>query len=244
MKLKRVIEKLRPSVVSDKVKTLEAQYEKSSFSQSGEDLIVKYVFDCLGMQKPSYLDIGAHHPYYLSNTALFYRNGSRGINVEPDPELFKEFLAHRKDDINLNIGIGNKNDEMDFYIISSPTLNTFSKEEALKYSCEGDYSIQRIEKIKVRTLGNILDEFCGGTFPQFLSIDAEGVDELIVKQIDFAQNFPIIICIETISFSTSGNGKKNISLIDYIGAQGYLPYADTNINTIFVKRDFWQKQTS
>ena len=130
---------------------------------------------------------------------------------------------------------------MDFYIISSPTLNTFSKEEAEKYSLEGDYTITGTQKINVRTLENVLSEFSNGVFPQFLSIDAEGVDEIIIRELDFDKNFPIVICIETISFSTSGNGIKNKVLIDYIVNSGYLIYADTNINTIFVRKEFWQK---
>jgi len=217
------------------------KFQKISFSQSGEDLIVKYIFDNLGISKPSYLDVGAHDPFYISNTALFYQNGSVGINIEPDPTLFEAFVKERKNDQNLNIGISNKEDVLDFYVISSPTLNTFSKEEADNYKNEGNYKIERVEKIKVKTLSNVLDEFCDGIFPQFLSIDAEGVDELIIKEIDFEKNFPIVICIETISFSTSGNGSKNTNLIQFIEQNGYLLYADTNINSIFVRESYWKR---
>ena len=185
------------------------QFRKASYSQSGEDLIVKFVFDCLGISKPSYLDVGAHHPHYISNTALFYENGSRGINIEPDPSLFNEFLLHRKDDINLNVGISNINEELDFYVISTPTLNTFSEEEAEKYSEQGDYNIIRTEKIEVKTLDFILNKYANNVFPQFLSIDAEGVDELIIKAINFENSYPIVICIETITFSNTGIGEAS-----------------------------------
>lgn len=214
---------------------------KKSFSQTGEDLIVKSIFDNIGIKKPGYIDIGAHNPFYLSNTALFYENGSRGINIEPDPFLFKEFPVHRKEDKNLNVGVSNCEDELDFYIISSPTLNTFSKEEADKYSKEGNYSVQSIKKVKVTTLDNILKTNNNGVFPEFLNIDAEGVDEIILKEIDYEKNFPIVICVETISFSTSGNGIKNGSLIKFLEDKGYLVFADTYINTIFVRENVWRK---
>ena len=217
------------------------KFKKISFSQCGEDLIVKYIFDALGIAKPTYIDIGAHHPYFISNTALFYKNGSIGINIEPDPTLFKEFIKFRKNDINLNIGISDDNCELDFYIISSPTLNTFSKDEAAKYSLEGNYVIKSIEKIKVEALKDVLNDFSNGIFPQFLSLDAEGVDEIIIRELDFENNYPIVICIETISFSTSGNGIKNLRLIDYIERMGYMVYADTHINTIFVRKENWKK---
>ena len=220
---------------------LKKKFRKTSYSQCGEDLIVKHIFDNIGNKKPSYLDIGAHHPYYLSNTALFYENGSRGINIEPDPNLFINFTKYRKNDKNLNIGVSNQENELEFYIISNPTLNTFSKEEAENYSSEGNYRIERIEKIKVNTLQSILNDIPGHKFPDFLSVDAEGVDEIIIKDVDFNNNFPIVICIETISFSSSGKGKKSDSIINYISSNGYLLYADTNINTIFVRKDVWEK---
>ena len=47
----------------------------SSFSQCGEDLIVNYIFNLRGISLPSYLDIGANHPYFISNTALFHKKG-------------------------------------------------------------------------------------------------------------------------------------------------------------------------
>lgn len=214
---------------------------KESYSQCGEDIIVKFIFDHLGINNPSYIDIGAHHPFYLSNTALFYNLGSRGINIEPDPTLFAEFLTARKEDINLNIGVGLLPGKQDFYIISSPTLNTFSEKEAENYSKEGDYKIINIESIEVQTLKNILNKYFLGFFPKFLSIDAEGIDEILIKEIDFDSNYPLVICIETISFSTSGNGVKNLNIINYIEENGYLLYADTHINSIFVRKDIWHK---
>lgn len=237
-----LLKKIRNKLIKRLLSSDDGKYKKISFSQSGEDLIVKFIFDCLGIQNPTYIDIGAHHPYFISNTALFYNNGCRGINIEPDPTLFKAFLKYRKEDKNLNIGVSDSNSELDFYIISSPTLNTFSKDEAEKYAQEGNFEIKSIEKIRVKKLGNILDECSNGLFPQFLSIDAEGVDEIIIKEIDFENNYPIVICIETISFSTSGNGIKNTKLIEYINSKGYLLYADTNINTIFVRKSLWRKE--
>jgi len=46
-------------------------YWSKSYCQSGEDLILSLAFYSLGISRPTYLDIGAHHPEYLSNSALF-----------------------------------------------------------------------------------------------------------------------------------------------------------------------------
>jgi FkbM family methyltransferase len=220
---------------------LKKKFNKISFSQSGEDLIVQFIFNELSISNPSYLDIGAHHPYYLNNTAIFYQRGCRGINIEPDPILFNSFPVERPYDININVGISDKEGDLDFYIMNVPTLNTFSKIEAEKYSSEGNFYIKEIKKLKVDTVSNLINQFNNGLFPDFLTIDAEGVDELVLKSIDFERNKPIVICVETISFSSKGKGVKNISTIEFLKSKGYMHYADTNINSIFVSIDKWER---
>jgi len=217
------------------------KYKQVSYSQSGEDRIIKHLLDGLEIRNFTYLDIGAHHPFYINNTALFYENGIRGINIEPDPVLFKEFTKHRKQDINLNIGIAETPGEFDFYVISVPTLNTFSKAEAETYQLQGNYTIQDVIKVKADTIENVVKTHCNSKFPEFLTIDAEGIDELILKSIDFKNNAPLVVCIETITFSTKGRGVKNMEIISLMESNGYLNFADTNINTIFVKRDVWER---
>jgi len=213
-------------------------FAKISYSQCGEDLIIKFIFDCLGIEKPSYIDIGAHDPEYLNNTNIFYLNGSRGINIEPDPYCYQRIQDERNLDINLNIGMADIVSEMDFYFMSTSTLNTFSKSEADKYADLG-HPIISVRKIKVDTLPNIIHKYCNGRFPDFLSLDVEGMDEIILKSINYDKNSPIVICVETISFSENGNGIKNRTIIEFLESKGYLVYADTYINTIFVKKDKW-----
>lgn len=212
---------------------------KKSYSQMGEDLIIKHIFDNRGIKKPSYMDIGAYDPAYINNTKIFYDNGSRGINIEPNTELYNKFVRNRKKDINLNIGISDSTGKLDFYILSIPTLSTFSKEEAERMIQEEKLSIKKIQRIPVVTIKDIVNKHCHEKFPDFLSIDAEGVDEKIIHSIDF-KNGPKVICIETITYSTTGKGEKNRRIIEFLQNNGYIVFADTNINTIFVKKDFWE----
>lgn len=216
-------------------------FSRISYSQCGEDLIVRYIFNTLGISKPSYIDVGAHHPYYLNNTALFYENGSRGINIEPDITLVEAFYKTRKRDINLNIGIGKEGGYLDFYNMNVATLNTFSKEEAEKFQKEGNYYIKEIRKVPVENFKGILEKYNNNEYPDFLTIDAEGIDEEIIKSIDYEIDPPIVICIETISFSEKGQGVKDRDIISFLESKGYITYADTYINTIFVRKDKWVK---
>lgn len=217
------------------------KYKKCSYSQSGEDLIIDFIFNGLKIEKPSYLDIGAYHPYHYSNTAFFYKKGGRGINIEPNKKNFDLFLKYRKKDINLNLGIAKQEGVLNFYHMSVPTLNTFSETEAYRLEKEFNYKILNIEKIKVKTIEQVINSYWYGKFPDFLSLDVEGGDEDIIKSINY-DNGPIVICVETILFSDSGKGIKNMSMIDFLKSKGYLVYGDTYINTIFVKKDKWIKR--
>lgn len=214
---------------------------KKSYSQSGEDLIVQFIFDRLKIKNPSYIDIGAHHPYLISNTAIFYLNGSKGINIEPDKRLFSEFIKERKNDINLNIGISNETGMLEYFIMNEKSLNTFSKDDALQAQKEGK-SIVNSVMIMTDTLNNIIKQYCNNEFPNFLSIDVEGFDEDILRSIDFENNFPLVICVETISYSEKGLGEKNHSIIQLLIKNEYILYADTYINSIFVKKEIWENQ--
>ena len=60
----------------------------------------------MDIERPSFMDVGANHPFFLSNTALFYRNGSHGINIEPNPILFRRIAQVRTEDTNIMAGIG------------------------------------------------------------------------------------------------------------------------------------------
>jgi hypothetical protein len=65
------------------------------YSQFGEDLILSHLFYQLDIKKPTYLDIGANEPRYISNTYFFYLKGSRGVLIEPNPFLYKKLKSMR-----------------------------------------------------------------------------------------------------------------------------------------------------
>lgn len=210
------------------------KFRRSSYSQSGEDLIIKNIFGERGIAKPTYIDIGAHDPHYLNNTALFYYSGCSGINIEPDPELFKRFLRSRKRDTNLNIGIAEKAGRLDLHIMSSPTLNTFSEKEAKSYVRKG-YHIIGKKKIKVANINSIIKKYCKGIAPSLLTVDIEGLDYDVLKTVNYSVFSPEVVCVETIGFTTDGSGKKDNRISNLLQKNGYSIYADTKINTIFAK---------
>ena len=214
--------------------------QKVSYSQCGEDLVVDFLLTwVLKIEKPTYLDIGAHHPWSLNNTMLFYKRGLTGINIEPDPVLFQDFIKYRKRDININKGIGfNKNSEVaDFYIMSYKALNTFSKEEAEKIDREGNVKIETIKQVEIININELLLKHYSNKPLDFLSIDVEGLDLDILKSIEFEKYKINIICVETVEYLKANDTKKKNSIKEFLFSKGYSAYADTSINTIFVRKE-------
>lgn len=217
--------------------------EKKSYSQCGEDIIIEFVLNRFGISKPTYLDIGAHHPTYLNNTFLFYKKGCKGVNIEPDPYLFREFVKERSQDVNLNLGIGFNGDipqKADFYIMNERVFNTFSKEEATRIHETTQYKIKEVVAVDIVSVNKILNDYFKDNKPDIVSIDVEGWDLPIVKSMDLSQFKKTIFCVETINFTEDNNEQKQQDIIDHFLANGFFLYADTYINSIFVKKGSWQ----
>jgi FkbM family methyltransferase len=213
-------------------------YGWRSYSQCGEDLIVRYIFLLRGITHPSYLDVGAHHPYYLNNTALFYHQGCKGINIEPNPDLLRQFTKSRPRDINLNVGVAPRSGSMDFYWMEDATLSTFSETEMQRSLGQGRKLKSKLA-LPVAPLNQIVSQYCDGQFPDFLTLDVEGMELEILHTIDFSLSRPKVICLETSIYSSTGEGAKRHDLMTLVEGQGYLLYADTNLNSIYVDRKFW-----
>jgi FkbM family methyltransferase len=214
--------------------------KKISYAQSGEDLIVKCIFESLRTLKPSYLDIGAHDPKLLSNTFLFYKLGAHGVCVEPDPTIFSKLKRARPRDVCLNVGVGTDPAETaDFYVMTARTLNTFSKEVAERYQSYGTFKIERVIPIPILSVNEIIRRYCK-TPPQLISIDVEGLELPILRSLDFENMRPAVLCIETLTYTEDKTEHKLEDTIDFVRGQGYFLYADTYINSIFVDESIWQ----
>lgn len=224
--------------VLEKLKNKSGIDYKKSYSQCGEDMVMKHIFTALQIAAPTYLDVGAHHPSFLSNTKAFYDDGSVGVNVEPDPSLICAFSEKRPRDTNLNMGIGNQAGTLPFYVMSLRTLNTFSEEEAHAVARDGKIKIQKIIEVPVVTINEVLSTHFKQA-PDFMSLDVEGLDLAILRSLDLTRYRPKVVCVETITFSENRQGKKIVEIAEVMQDNGYFAYADTNVNTLFVDRNVW-----
>ena len=201
---------------------------------------IQYIFNTIGKRKPTYWDIGAFHPYNISNTALFYEQGCRGINIEPNPNFFDLFKKERSEDINVNAGISTKDGEGVYYQFDAPTLNSFS-EDSKKENIENGHKLTGTLKIPLLTVHKVSEQYFNGLWPDFMTLDVEGLDMEILNTLEYDRAGLNVICVEIISYSTSGRGIKNTELIGFLESKGYLLYADTYLNGIFIKKDYWYR---
>lgn len=223
--------------VKDRVRTfLESHipalwFKKPSFSQEGEDLILLSFLNTELTKKGFYIDIGAHHPFRFSNTALLYKKGWKGINIEPTPSLMSAFRRHRKRDKNLNFGISDHAGEITFYEFNEPAINTFDQSIAISKNQIPQYHIVKETTIDVKPLSAILDEYLEtNQIINVMTIDTEGFDFKVLKSNDWLKYKPIFVLIEhDIDF----NNLKNDEIYSYLTDLNYEIKARTHRTSIF-----------
>jgi FkbM family methyltransferase len=215
------------------IKNYVINYTKS-YSQSGEDLILNNFFKY--KKTGSYIDIGANDHKKFNNTYFFYSRGWRGINIEPNIKKHANLRKKRKEDINLNFGVGQKEGFMDFYEFKPDTLSTFSTKTAKEYEKMG-HKITNRKKIMVFPLKDILDKYFKGTEIDFMTIDTEGNDLDVLKSNDWIKYRPTYLIIETLEYRIDNLARKNNKMFDdYLAEINYVPIIDTYINTVYYNK--------
>lgn len=212
---------------------------KLSYAQQGEDIVLWQILrGALGIEHPTYLDIGAHHPVFNNNTFYFYEREARGVLVEPNPALHGVLEQVRPGDALVRAGIGvTAQTEAEFYVIGGSEdgqLNTFSREQAetLVKRSNGRYSIAKVLKIPLLNINELMRKHWNGP-PNLLSIDTEGFDLPILRSLDFKRMRPDVICAETLEI---GGRRVLPEILQLLTQQGYEVRGGSFVNTIFIDR--------
>ncbi len=208
-------------------------YSRLSYSQEGEDLILLKMFDY--KKKGFYVDIGAHHPFRYSNTLLLYQKGWKGINIEPNPNVYKFFEKHRKRDINIQAGVSLKTEKLKYYIFHDPALNTFSRITASIVEKSGQNKMSKSITVNTDPLSKLLTKYANYTKGiDLFNIDCEGYEMQVLRSNNWHKFRPKIIAIEIIS----GYSLKNIessNVYKYLNNINYKLSSFTG-NTSFFRR--------
>lgn len=207
------------------------KYTCLSYSQDGEDMILKAFFKEKGKYKGFYVDVGAHHPFRFSNTAYFYRKGWQGINIEATPTLMGAFKKFRKRDININAAIGLSKNPLKFFVFNEPALNSFD-EKLSEQRNKGEYKIIKTIPVQPVTLSEVLDKHLKtGQKIDFLSVDVEGMDLEVLKSNNWEKYSPDYLLVEDDFFDI--NNKSEIST--YLNSLQYEFIAKTRRTCVYRK---------
>jgi hypothetical protein len=174
---------------------------RTTLSQFAEDVaLARLLPDARGF----YVDIGAFHPKFGSNTYLLWKRGWRGVNVDVDEYKMALFRRFRPDDTNLTIGISSKNGERNFYFQEGESYGSMSSFEPQFSASRGARLGRRVSSrvVPVRTLNWLLDQHVPRSADgkqvaiDLLNIDVEGHELELLRDFDFARYRPRCICVE------------------------------------------------
>lgn len=184
----------------NKTRALKALFNKAvklHFSQYGEDVFLHKKFR---NQREGwfYVDVGAHHPYHLSNTAYLWTLGWNGMNVDASPQAVEAFKKARPDDLNIHAAVTSVAEAQ-----AQPTLTFFFNRDIDNCAtCDAQVAANRGLKnqlaVPCTSLLDVIQQACqrfAGTFG-LLNIDIEGLDERVIEAVDTWPQKPQVVMIE------------------------------------------------
>ena len=209
--------------IRDSYSYARSQYRRS-YSQHGED---NFIWNYLGRKRDGfYVDVGASHPFRLSNTYLLYQNGWRGVAVEPIPLLGQLHKRWRPEDNLVQKAVGPVPGKLLFREMLPSVLSTLDTDTAQTYVAEGKAQLLRSYPVEVITLEQLLSNYVGPRTIDLLSIDMEGLDTETIMTFDFSRIRPTILCVE---FNSADNRDK---VLTYLNRHTYRLIADLGCNLI------------
>jgi FkbM family methyltransferase len=167
-----------------------------SYAQNLEDVMLWRALK--HVDKGFYIDVGAAWPNEDSVTRSFYERGWNGINIEPNPFLYRELSQQRPRDINLNIAVGMTTGPADFALSRETGLSTLDQSAARAIQKAG----HEVETVQVLVVP--LSEIWRNHVPQmqevhFLKVDVEGLEYQVIASNDWKKYRPWVVVVESTS---------------------------------------------
>lgn len=165
-----------------------------SHAQNYEDVMLWRTLQ--HVEQGFYVDIGAAWPEIDSITHAFYIRGWRGVNVEPNPALHKLLDNDRREDLNLQVAVGDMDGSLPISILSNPGLSTLDPEIALEHCASG--MKRDVFEVAVVTLNTLWREYIKpAQNVHFLKLDVEGLEAQIINTADWGVIRPWIVVVES-----------------------------------------------
>lgn len=210
------------------------------YSQDGEDIVVASLlrayafFRNIDITKLKYCEIGANHPIATSATYLLHKKfGMLGVLVEANRNLIAELERERSHDKILNVAIIDNDEEyVNIYLPPASELSSLDKGFVQSWPGEGGGSFV-VSKVKTMRINELLKTYFKKEEFAFLSIDVEGLDLNLLKDIDYELYRPYVIQVEPSDHYNNNNG---LEIISFLEKKGYIFMGMTNVNSIFIDK--------
>ena len=212
---------------------------QKSYSLSGEDRILAHILQSLNVSRVNYIDIGAKQPNKDNNSYFFYCNGGRGLIIDPDELQCEKFKTQRPDDVVINAVVSETRAELNFYRFAPNNLSTMNESSADYLLKSGMCKLMEKVKIKTLPLAELIQDYYFEDELHVLSVAGETNNANMFDGLSTLSKKPATICVETLQHDVLGKPSKNLEIIENITSQGYMHYADTFINSIFVLKTDW-----
>lgn len=136
-----------------------------------------------------YIDVGSNDPVNNSVTKWLYdTKNACGINIEPQRNLWELCVNERPRDINLCVGVGEKDGVETLYLQEGGS--TFCREHVV---------LEKPKQIEIiiKTLASVCEEYISEKHISFLKVDVEGYEKQVLLGADFKRFRPAIVVMES-----------------------------------------------
>jgi FkbM family methyltransferase len=214
---------------------IERQYDIQFTGQIYQDLIAYLLFK--GKPDGFFIDIGANDGISISNTYVLENLGWKGICIEPQPDVFIELEKNRRCDC-YNVALFSQaSDSMEFLQVKQDPgyKNAINGGSGIKgvmpYNLKKklkNYGEIKTIKVKTMAFAEIMKNYPGINYIDFMSIDTEGAEMNILKMIDFSKYHFGLIAIE--------NNTPRDTMQKYMRQRGYEVFMVVRDNLILRPR--------
>lgn len=164
-----------------------------SYADNFEDVLLQRALPREGTG--FYIDVGAFDPVAHSVTKHFYEHGWRGINVEPNPAAFSRLDEGRPRDVNLNLGLSNREGFLTLYEAPSACWSVDPDLLTGWFGADRDALVER--RVPVTTLAEVCERHVpAGVTIDFLKVDVEGHEREVLEGNDWRRWRPRIVLAE------------------------------------------------
>jgi FkbM family methyltransferase len=199
----------------------------TSYAQSGEDLLAASLLSWPGAG--FHVDVGCHHPTKLSNTYLFYLRGLDGVCIDANSEFAKYFRQMRPHDRFIVGCVGEEDGMAEFKVFTDRALSSIGG-KAVAGLDEQRYVVQRIERLQIRRVSDILGLHGAPADFELLSIDVEGHDFRALRSAQLDRYRPKLIIIELHDIDLGQIDQHDVT--KYCREYGYAPIAAQRSNVL------------